>query len=434
MRSTIACLIIVITATLFLHQTCQICRSDGLVIKKRDYHGSLEEASQEAVIIFRPSDQTGQAVQDLILSIEVRGNASEFAWVIPFPNAPETFAEDDGLFRELFDYVEIQRQRMNRKLPGQGIDASALNDARSAVEVVSRHIVGDYEVTVVRENSQGGLNPWLIDNEFQPLKDAEDILDFYRKKNYVYACIRYTAEALASTGSLNSHPLRFRFKTGGRDGMYFPMKLTGLQENPFDVTLYVFSPSWINDKLNLFGFTHRGFHLTYRDWDTPQCIPNAGKLYSSPTKDVFLRSASEKLPVTTELFRTLYPGQRFYLTRLQSYQMNPRTVRYWPDDLWLFPFYTNKQFIPWDVRSGGVASAAWPNPEKILFETRTQEPGSAVIRAINLLAILASFTLALICIPLLLRRMLVGSGTTAGNTKDGAVQPHPVEKRNSKED
>ena len=46
-RPTRTCLIIVILATLFLHQTSQICRSDGLVVKKRNYAGSLEEASQD---------------------------------------------------------------------------------------------------------------------------------------------------------------------------------------------------------------------------------------------------------------------------------------------------------------------------------------------------------------------------------------------------
>ena len=65
----------------------------------------------------------------------------------------------------------------------------------------------------------------------------------------MFACIKVSSEALESERSVDSHPLRFTFKTGGRDGIYFPMKMTGLQSDPFDVNLYVFYRFWINDKL-----------------------------------------------------------------------------------------------------------------------------------------------------------------------------------------
>ena len=92
---------------------------------------------------------------------------------------------------------------------------------------ISRKIVGDYDIAIVKEKQQGGLNPWLKDNGYQPLDDAEETLAFYRDKDYVFACIKVDSAALTSQRSVDSHPLRFTFKTGGRDGAYFPMKLDG---------------------------------------------------------------------------------------------------------------------------------------------------------------------------------------------------------------
>ena len=125
-------------------------QGDGKVIAPRNYNGSLEETGQEAIIIFRSGNEEHSAVEDLILKIRVEGDADHFAWVIPFPNPPETFKEDSGIFRELFDYVQ-QRKIDSWKKKSKGTDKKdgAANKAE-AVEVISRKIVGDFEITVVR--------------------------------------------------------------------------------------------------------------------------------------------------------------------------------------------------------------------------------------------------------------------------------------------
>jgi hypothetical protein len=138
------------------------------------------------------------------------------------------------------------------------------------------------------------------------------------------------------------------------------MKMSGLQSEPFSVNLHVFYHSWINDRINRFGYVHRGFSLHYRDWDSSECKPNAGKTYSSPENDPFLRDSTHLIPTVTKLFQKLHPGQRYYLTNIQAYGLNPADVRQWSDDLWLFPYYTRRSMVPYDARAGGIASAAWP--------------------------------------------------------------------------
>lgn len=334
--------------------------ADGKVVPPRDYKGSLEERAQEAIIIFHASETPGEAKEDLILKIRVVGQADRFAWVVPLPSEPQIGKEDPKLFTELFAYVEA-RKRQERKSDGmKGAKSAPAAVDSQPVEVLSRQTVGEFDVAVVRENEAGGLNPWLEKEGYQPLAGAEDVLDFYRQKGYVYACMKVSGEALAKGGEVESHPLRFTFSTGGRDGIFFPMKLTGLQSESFDVNLYVLYGAWLNDKLSKFGYQHRGFSLRYRDWDTPQCAANAGKSYSLPTADPFLASFVGQLPTVTALCQKLHPGEKYYLTNIQAYGLKPSDVRAWSDDLWLFPYYNNRSMVPHDVRSGGVASAAWP--------------------------------------------------------------------------
>lgn len=350
--------------------TSQSVRADGKLVRLRDYHGSLEEQAQEAIIVFHGSEQPGEAVEDLILKITVEGAIDRFAWVIPFPNQPQTAPEDAKLFAELFQYVQLQQARLHAASHMRGAkSADAKKGAPAAgVKVLSREVVGSYDVAVVREHEPGTLNAWLVKEGYQPLDNAQDVLDFYRQKKYVYACIKVDQTQLAEKKRVELHPLRFTFKTGGRDAIYFPMKLTGLQTAPFDVNLYVFYRYWLNDQRNFLGYEHRGFKLNYRDWDSPSCEANAGKAYSAPTSDDFLDLVEYALPQTTAFFQKLHPGERYYLTNLQAKQLSPADVRQWADDLWLFPYYTDRKQLPHDAAEGGVAAGQYPRAAAKLAE------------------------------------------------------------------
>jgi hypothetical protein len=334
----------------------------------RQYQGSLEERAQEAILIFQEGHDEQPALEDMILKVGVRGQADHFAWVVPFPQEPAVKKESAALFRELHLYVETRLARRSQAAHGAKAPAEVkAEDARPGVEVLSRQVVGSYDVAVVKENTAGALNDWLQKEGFRTLTDAEDVLGFYRRKKYVFACIKVADARLESQRTVDLHPLRFTFSTAGRDGIYFPMKMTGLQSEPFDVNLYVFYHAWINDHLSRFGYEHRGFHLRYRDWDTANCVPNGGKSYSAPDKDPLLRDLAYAIPTVTQLFQKVHPGETYYLTNIQANGLRPQEVRDWSDDLWLFPYYVNRQFVPYDVRDGGPASAAW------LGETGTDE-------------------------------------------------------------
>jgi len=332
-------------------------RADGKLMPPRDYQGSLEEQSQEAIIIFQGSDQHQGAIEDLILKITVAGEAKAFGWVVPFPRPPRVVKEDARLFKECFDYVESRTASRSKK--GKLAAAARAGGDRNAVDVISRKIVGAYDVAVVRENTPGALNRWLEQEGFQTLPEGEDVIAFYRRKGYVFACMKVADAALEKGQPVDLHPLRFTFKTGGRDGIYYPMKMTGLQREPFHVNLYVFYRAWLNDRLNKYGYVHRGFRLRFRDWDSPECEPNRGKQWSSPEHDPYLAPLARKIRTLARLFQKLHPGERYYLTNIQATSLKPDDVRHWSDDLWLFPYYVDPDVVPYDARPGGPAAAAW---------------------------------------------------------------------------
>jgi hypothetical protein len=353
-------------------------RADGMVVAPRDYKGSLEERAQEAIILFHAGEDGRQATEDMILKIRVEGAAESFAWVIALPDTPTTAAEDSKLFEELHRYVQARKATTFKAAKGdvKSAAAPAAGAVEAPVEVISRKEVGSYDVAVVRENQQGALQGWLADNGYRKVEGAEELIDFYRKKGYVFACIRVRDASLQQGTPVDLHPLRFSFKTGGRDGVYFPMRLTGLQAEPFDVNLYVLYGKWLNDRLNGFGFAHRGFALNWRDFDSPECKPNAGKLWSDPVSDPYLKPYAGMVPTVTKLCQKLHPGERYYLTNLQATGLIPRDVRDWPEDLWLFPYYTDKATVPYDAREGGPASAAYPNLGAAVGEVTPRRSGS----------------------------------------------------------
>jgi hypothetical protein len=355
-----------------------------MVVARREYKGSLEERAQEALILFHAGDGTRPATEDLILKIRVEGDASSFAWVVALPDEPTVAPEDGKLFEELHRYVQLQESRAKSARSKSAAPAAAA-PTTTDVEVISRKDVGSFDVAIVREKEAGTLNTWLDDNGYRRVEGGDDLFEWYRKKTYVFACVRVNDAAQAKGVAADLHPLRFSFATGGRDGVYFPMRLTGLQSAKFDVNLYVLYGKWLNDHTNGFGYIHRGFLMNWRDYDSPQCEPNAGKRWSDPASDPYLQPFAFAIPTVTKLCQKLHPGERYYLTNLQARDLDPRSVRAWVDDLWLFPYYTDPKTIPHDARPDGPASAAYPNPSLLVLDellTPSGEPSTSWLQPV----------------------------------------------------
>ena len=107
--------------------------ADGLVkapalYRGVPYKGSVEEKSQEAIIIFHSARKTGEATEDLILRISLAGEGENFAWIVPFPNEPKVERADAKLFDELYTYVETRLAESFMK-PKSGAKTEAAGEA-----------------------------------------------------------------------------------------------------------------------------------------------------------------------------------------------------------------------------------------------------------------------------------------------------------------
>ena len=332
-----------------------------MVIPPVDYQGSLNETAQEAILIFQTGTENTPSSQDMILKISVEGETADFGWVVPLPGVPETGKAHAALFEELHNYVQARTRPRTPKAAAGGLnqDFKTEEEAPRAVQVIKREVVGSYDVAIVREKKAGGLQDWLDDNQFKSPDGVADLITFYRQKGYVFACMKVSDAALKKGASADLHPIRFRFTTGGRDGIFFPMRMTGLQKERFNLNLYVFYGKWINDRLSRFGYMHRGLSRRWRDYDSRYCTPNAGKLWSNPRKDPYLKHYDGMIPAVAGYMKVHFPNNRFYLTNIYAHNLDPTKVLDWEDDLWMFPYYTNRKFVPYDAREGGPAELGY---------------------------------------------------------------------------
>ena len=362
--------------------------ADGKVVPRKYspdhalYKASLEEYSQQAIIIMK-QDEKGDVHEDLIIRIGVEGDHTDFAWIVPFPKPPEIFEEKSIIFEELFHYVKYMtyNRRPSKKSGEMKSEGTKNSEADSQLTVISRKTVGAFETAVVETKETDALNKWLKAEGYQELEDKANILKEYIDKKYVFACVK-VKDVSNDEKRKELHPLRFSFKTGGKDGIYFPMKMTGLQEESFDINLYVFYRYWVNQRNNKFGYQKLGFEKRYRDYDTRACESNGGKNYGDPKSDPLLKQAAHLMPNVSEMFKRLYPDDRFYLTNIYTKDMSAETVRGWKDDLWLFPNYTDHSKVPMDVLNNGIASGFWPDES-----VSSGGSGSSAPNKFNILAI-----------------------------------------------
>jgi len=412
----------------------------GLVVAEQNFAGNASNPPinvrvQDAIIFFHSGREAGESHEDLILRITVEGDGSNFAWILPFPATPTIIREDACLFDELKYYTRIRSSRptgpvgersswlgySQRGTPQLGIPSLAqVRMARRPTHTTRDESLGDFEWTLVPETQAGGVEAWLRQCGYLPLgEEAKKMLAFYRENDYVFVCVKVRGVQLRHAGPVALPPLRFSFATGGRDGIYFPLRLAGLQQNAFDVNLYVFYKAWLNDHVSRFGHDHRGFTLRYRDWDTPACVRNAGKAYSDPRHDPFLRDHADGLAQFSKLCQRLHPGEPYYMTHLTGGSLDPSAVRNWSDELWLFPNYVDPTFVPHDVRPGGPAAHAWPHvlvPEDAnpITQFTATYPWLGMVLGYGI-AVFCGVTFTLVCIGVKQRKRQATSANTNDN-------------------
>jgi hypothetical protein len=191
-----------------------------------------------------PVDQTGENVLFVIdggyveahVQILYQGDAAKFSWIVPMPQAPTVTVGSQPLFNALLG-ATVPRYGFSQQFEdcddggefGSGGDSASGAGGASAeggapgggINVISKEVVGAFEVTVLSGQSAQEVTDWLETNGYQSVPTAPEILTDYVEQGFVFAAIKLTGGA----GIDQIHPLVFRYQ--GSEPCV-PLKLTSV--------------------------------------------------------------------------------------------------------------------------------------------------------------------------------------------------------------
>jgi hypothetical protein len=282
-------------------------------------------------------------IQRLVIETRFVGAGTNFAWVIPLPSPPVIEAATTGLFPTL---EHLFQPTITHRVPryylffvgalgllvilavlvrlggsfyvGIAIILAALlavpllvpsmakapaagfgSEANPGVSILDRKIVGVFETTTLTARDPQALQEWLRENEFNFTTNSAPVIANYVQDGWVFVAAkvqRETAELQTST----PHPLSFTFAT---DRPVYPMRLTGVDNGPLRVDLYIFGAR-----------RAQAAHFKVERCIEPQYVTDSSRTRQRPRKG--LNIAHPQLvswvggaPVATKLTATLKPEQ-----------------------------------------------------------------------------------------------------------------------------
>jgi hypothetical protein len=193
--------------------------ADGLIVPPPDYYGF--ETGQEAVIFHENGTQT------MLLTTEFRGNAKDFAWIVPTPSIPEVSRGNWEMLVALRDITEQPIDDVTLGGFGAAPFAAETYVDKAAVTEIERTSIGYYDVAVLEARTVEGLLAWFDDNGYRYPEAGEYVLQDYIDAGWYFTAAklrtntgRAAARNVTEGGSL---PLLFRFAS---DKIVFPMQLS----------------------------------------------------------------------------------------------------------------------------------------------------------------------------------------------------------------
>lgn len=114
--------------------------------------------------------------------------------------------------------------------------ATSGTSSSSSVSIIDRRIVGVFDTTTISSTEPKAFQAWLKTNGFALSSNRDEAIASYVKDGWVFVAAKIN-RADAALQTATPHPLSFTFKT---DKAVYPMRLTGIDNGPLQVELYVF--------------------------------------------------------------------------------------------------------------------------------------------------------------------------------------------------
>jgi hypothetical protein len=121
-------------------------------------------------------------------------------------------------------------------LPRVGPWGSTAPKTVSGVSILDRQVVGIFDTTTIASQDPHALQDWLRQSGFVLSTSTTPVIESYVKDGWVFVAAKVRRDLPASQTS-TAHPLSFTFQT---KRPLYPMRLTGVDNGPLRVDLYVF--------------------------------------------------------------------------------------------------------------------------------------------------------------------------------------------------
>ncbi|MCC6445697.1 MAG: DUF2330 domain-containing protein [Armatimonadetes bacterium] len=206
--------------------------ADGILFPSQGSRRDISEPEQKAFIRFQ------EGKEDLVIQATYKGDARDFAWVVPVPSRPEKVeAFKSALFQELSRLTSDSRGSKSMSAGGFGGGADS-----GAVTLLERKQAGIYDVSVLAAQDPEALIGWLNENGYLFPEKGAGVVSDYISRGWVFVAMRITVKSRKVQKQLREgtvQPLRLTFDT---PQMVYPMKLTALGGRKTGVLLYVAAP------------------------------------------------------------------------------------------------------------------------------------------------------------------------------------------------
>jgi hypothetical protein len=309
--------------------------ADGKVISA--FPANVTMPDQQALIHFT------NGTERLVIETRFTGAGTNFAWVVPLPSKPVVEAATSGLFptlRYLFQPPIIHQVRpyfvgflmaigavafmyaairagglwpvigFLLGLPLLALSVLVLSviahpggpmggGTEGAVSILDRRVVGVFDTTTLASQDPKSLQNWLRDNGFALSADTAPVIESYVKEGWVFVTAKVRRD-LPGLQTSTLHPLSFTFKT---KRPVYPTRLTGINNGPLSVELYVFGPGRASARhFKTQRCTQPSYQESKEWWDSYRWPGNLKIVHP------LLRQWVGGSPVATKLTATLTPA------------------------------------------------------------------------------------------------------------------------------
>jgi hypothetical protein len=178
--------------------------------------------SEQALVTF------ADGREEIVASLALTEAGPDAAVVFPVPaDAAVSVLEGEA---DLFSYLSDVTTERDDDLEGDEVGAPAPG---GGVDVVTRQVIGGYDVTTLRADDPTALRSWLDEHGYTTPAGAGPILADYVKEGWSYVAVKL-AKGGPDGGSLR--PLRIAFPS---KAIVYPKRLDALADEPVATTIYV---------------------------------------------------------------------------------------------------------------------------------------------------------------------------------------------------